>query len=251
MLDELCALLMPMTGARIAGRIGVKPPSLTCYLTARRVPSELKVLVDLYGLARGGGKGGDAPMPFSWEELATAYREAKGERVRTCPICGSPVPPEGGVNGGSGQPTPQKPAASDAPHVDQEEPKGKAVAGPDSPAVDAGMQTGVPVPSGEGDRHPGSEAESAVADVLARHLQGERIADAHVIIRHAGRTSKVEEVAVIIDSCRAVGLDEAAEAVLHHAGMRPLRDVIGLVRLLVETGRYVDANAVLRAAAAD
>ncbi|WP_405144044.1 hypothetical protein OG589_40585 [Sphaerisporangium sp. NBC_01403] len=106
---------------------------------------------------------------------------------------------------------------------------------------------GVPVPPSEGDRRH-SAPEWAAATELARYAEEGKMNDVRVILHHAGMTVAITEIPLIVDSCRAVGLNDAADTFLHFVGLRPVEEVLRIVRYLLSLKRYTDADAVAQTA---
>ncbi|MFI6505060.1 hypothetical protein [Nonomuraea typhae] len=109
----------------------------------------------------------------------------------------------------------------------------------------------LPVPPAEGDRQRKSETAQTTTtadnDLISRLERG-RHADVRFVLIDAGRNLPVFDVIRTVDYLRSGNQDEAAEAVLHHAGHRAAGDIYELALLLNSARRADDVESLLRAA---
>jgi hypothetical protein len=111
----------------------------------------------------------------------------------------------------------------------------------------------LPVPMLLGDRQPNGHLLPAWAplDELARYLKEGRTRDAWIILEHAGTSLPIEEVPGVVQACRRSGLQEAADTVLHYAGLRNKEAVLRLLKMLLLERRSHDVKLLLREAIGD
>ncbi|MFF4643634.1 hypothetical protein [Streptomyces sp. NPDC001389] len=109
----------------------------------------------------------------------------------------------------------------------------------------------VPVPLHEGDRPRTLAADTDWSEMrtLTGFLSEGRDRDAGLLLWRAGRTLSAPELVEAIGSCRAAGLDEAAESVLTSASERADKQaVLNIVAALRHAGREQDVEYLLTAA---
>ncbi|WP_204287593.1 helix-turn-helix domain-containing protein [Microbispora amethystogenes] len=238
MLRELRERVKDVSVEELAGRIHVRRSSLSGYLLANRLP-DLEIARSLYDEVHKQVALESGSMPFSREQLESAHRAAQ---VRLCNSC--PARTAGSVQCSEGAPAGSpKPAAADSRG------EGEPQIDPSIGAVVA--QDNLPVPYPEGDRQPDAAVPWAATSELLGQLEGGRAGDARIILLHVGTRLAIEEIPAAVDSCRAVGLNDAANAILNYAASRASKDVLHLARLLVSAGRQSDAETLLKAAATD
>ncbi|MFF4771988.1 hypothetical protein ACFY05_03945 [Microtetraspora fusca] len=227
--------------AVIGRQLNVHRSTLSLYFNGHRtVPPDLALR--LYAMARDeAAQNAAAHLPFSEQDLQTVLKMAKSS-CRRCPYYNS-------VARARSRDTDTTPAT---PNVPTEGTAGESSL-PDKPVPPSTADSvtalrKVPVPFAEGDRQPYAETRWPSIGVLIQHLRAERAADARVILHHAGLSAAIDDLPMIIDSCRRAGLTSSADTVLHYAGQRPHQEVLRIVWLFNAAERYPDANAVLQAA---
>lgn len=112
------------------------------------------------------------------------------------------------------------------------------------------LDTALPVPNGLGDRQYETQLSDGLGadnDLISR-LRSSRQADVRLLLEKAGRTLPVKEIPKIVDALRGQEQAEAAEVVLHHAGLRQKREVCELALLLNSRQRHGDLNLLLKSA---
>lgn len=223
MLRQLRDLLADLSLQEISKLTFVRPPTLSGYFNAARLPA-LQTAGKLYEMARERATAAGIAMPFDQEQLKTAHQNAQLKPCRSCPvrIVGARTAPV----------TVPEPATQSAP----------------MPTSSSTAEGSAPVPLSVGDRQRGSDSPWVTTGKLEQLLIEGKKDDARVIIQHAGISLEISEIPIAVDSCRAAGLDDAANAILHYAGSRVASEVLQLAHELITAGQYGDATTLLGAA---
>ncbi|MFC4126469.1 hypothetical protein [Nocardia rhizosphaerae] len=171
---------------------------------------------------------------ITWEYLRQLRRDiaislggiADAARLKAavaCPQCGTSAPAE--------------PADLTAQEADAEEGRG---------AVD------VPVPLSEGDRHinadiawPSRELLWAPASELAGYIVAGQLENSSRMIHHVGTDATPDEAANAVIACRDLDLMDAVAAIISYAGRREDREILQILRPLLDHERHADADALL------
>ncbi|MFE2639969.1 hypothetical protein ACFXKF_35320 [Streptomyces scopuliridis] len=113
------------------------------------------------------------------------------------------------------------------------------------------VQTTVPVPPSEGDRHPTIAADENWSElgILTGYLSEGRDRDAFIMLWSAATTLPAHDVPNVVIACRSAGLNDEADAVLTNAGRRDAQAVINIASAFHERRLYEDAGLVLASAA--
>ncbi|WP_194927341.1 hypothetical protein [Catenulispora pinisilvae] len=104
-----------------------------------------------------------------------------------------------------------------------------------------------PVQSRYADRHPvvGAAARWDGIDDVRQFLEAGRPQDAARLLDHAGSSLSAQEVQLSAASCRSLGFDDGAEAVLRSASRRGAEHVLDVVRELARAGQHADIAVLL------
>jgi len=230
------------TQADIARDAHQEPTTLSNHLNAGRIPDEA-LLRDFYSVVEKDASG-RGPLPHTLEFLLELRIRAKKKHCLCCSV-GYPV-------------------TTTSPQAKPPQPASHSVKGPDRmrarrlrrEARQHGFpipqgRAGVPVPRSKGDRHPADAAELTWSEtgVVARYLADGRKRDAGFLLWQAGASYSAAEIVVAVSSCRAAGLDDAAEAILINAAERTDRQaVLMIAAALDKAGRHGDVTFMLTAA---
>ncbi|WP_148710272.1 hypothetical protein [Streptomyces sp. 3211.6] len=244
----------PRTQAAIAASGFLVATSLSNHLNGGRIPDESLVRAFYRVIQDEVSAAGTAavPLPCSLEELLELRRLA---RVQHC----SCVPhPRAAPPGGSGTETPASPVSEPAPvrpslRAGRRRLRhGRALTR--TAVFAASARQRVPVPLQEGDRPRALVVDTDWTEMqtLTGFLSDGRRRDAGLLLWRAGRTLSAPELVEAISSCRAAGLDEAAESVLTSASERADKQaVLNIVAALRHAGREEDVEYLLTAATRD
>ncbi|MFB7432343.1 hypothetical protein ACFCZ5_13490 [Streptomyces microflavus] len=232
------------TQAEIAKEAHQAATTLSNHLNGGRIPDE-GLLREFYAAVEREVAGRE-PLPHSLSHLLELRAHAQKKHCECCQV--------------------GFPAATDEQH-DQEQP---AFPNPQNPpgqrrALRLLRQTRrrelsalreherVPVPLGEGDRHPAQGAELTWTEtgVVARFLADGRNRDAELLLWRAGAAYPADEVLKAVAACRSAGLRDAAETILINAAGRMDRQaVLNIAAALDHAGRPEDVSFLLAAAQA-
>ncbi|MEW1635768.1 hypothetical protein AB0469_17020 [Streptomyces sp. NPDC093801] len=244
----------PRTQAAIAASGFFVATSLSNHLNGGRVPDEplVKAFYDVIqdDVSATGTRG--LPLPCSLEELLELRRLA---RVQHC-AC---VPhPRTAAPGESKAETPASPVCEPAPGrpspgtVRRRLRRSNALSRTAVFAASARQRVPVPLPERDRPRALAADTDWSEMRTLTGFLSDGRHRDAGLLLWRAGRTLSAPEVVEAIGSCRAAGLDEAAESVLTSASERADKQaVLNIVAALRHAGREQDVEYLLTAATRD
>jgi hypothetical protein len=124
--------------------------------------------------------------------------------------------------------------------------KNGSVPGPRKSA-DLLSATEAPVLHGHADRRSavGAEASWDGIDDVLQLLEAGLPEDAARLLDHAGSSLSAKEVQSSAASCRSIGFDDGAEAVLRSASRRGAEHVVDVVRELTRAGQHIDIAVLL------
>ena len=213
--------------AAICRRVPLRSGTMSRFLSGERVPPRNtveQIYKAIEGMVRETAV--DDRLPFTLADLLTLRDRAA---IKHCPCC-----PEGRE---------EVPSATQRPGTGSVKPAAAGVPGEPVSVL--------PVPSARGDRQHMSvstPAQPPLTGTVQYLASGRRPEEIRVAIRYTGTVLPVAEVADAVGACRAVRLDETAEAILNHAGGRPLEDVLRLAQALYAQGLHLDVGILLNAA---
>ncbi|MHC3819282.1 hypothetical protein [Streptomyces sp. DT9] len=234
----------PRTQAQIAKDACQEPTTLSNHLNAGRIPDE-SLLRGFYAtVEKDAATSGKGPLPHTLDDLLVLRLDAKTKHCGCCTV-GYPAAAE----------QPEKPAQQPASPVVSHPGLARArrlrrrsrrreVSVPQE-------HTGVPVPLGEGDRHPTESAELTWPEtgLVARYLADGQNHEAGFLLWQAGASYSAPGIVEAVTSCRVAGLNDAAEAILVSVTERADRQaVLNVAAALNDAGRHGDVTFMLTAA---
>ncbi|MFJ6432588.1 hypothetical protein [Streptomyces sp. NPDC091416] len=233
----------PRTQAQIAKDACQEPTTLSNHLNAGRVPDESLLRSFYAAVEKDAATSGNGPLPHTLAELLDLRLDAKTKHCECC-VVGYPATVE--------------------PSDTTQQPASRIVANPglararrlrrrarrrEIPVPQE--DTGAPVPRREGDRRPTESAELTwpEAKLVARYLADGQNHEAGFLLWQAGASYSAPGIVEAVTSCRAAGLDDAAETILISVTERADRQaVLNVVAALDHAGRHRDVTFMLTAA---
>ncbi|MFI6119413.1 hypothetical protein ACIBCU_06100 [Streptomyces sp. NPDC051064] len=231
------------TQADIARDAHQEPTTLSNHLNAGRIPEE-SLLRDFYAVVAKDASG-SGPLPHTLEFLLDLRIHAKKKHCACCSV-GYPATSES-----TQTEPPQQPASRSGRNPDLVRARHLRRGARRHTFPGPRERTGVPVPRGEGDRHPADSAELTWSEtgVVARYLADGQKRDAGFLLWQAGTSYSAAEIVVAVSSCRTAGLHDAAEAILINVAERADRQaVLNIAAALNQAGRHDDVAFMLTAA---
>ncbi|MFE6700736.1 hypothetical protein [Streptomyces sp. NPDC057718] len=230
------------TQAEIAKAAHQAATTLSNHLNGGRIPDEA-LLRGFYAAVEQEVAGGE-PLPHSLNHLLELRTRAQKKHCECCQV-GFPAPTDAlqdqgqPASSGTENPTPQRRALRALRRTRRRE----------LSALREHQQ--VPVPPGEGDRHPTDSAELTwpEANVVARYLADGQSRDAELLLWKAGAAYSAEELLEAVTACHSAGLPDAAETILVNAAGRTDRQaVLNIAAAFDHAGRPEEVSFLLAAA---
>lgn len=228
------------TQAKIAKDAHQEPTTLSNHLNGGRIPEET-LLRDFYAVVEKDAAG-LAPLPHTLDALLELREHAKMKHCECCTV----GYPDATDQAAQDQPAP--PIVRNPDLVQARRLHGRVRRHEISVPQE---RIGVPVPLGEGDRHPADAAELTWAEtaVVARYLADGQKHDAGFLLWQAGTSYSATDIVQAVGSCRAADLHDAADALLINAAERADRQaVLNITAALNDAGRHSDVTFMLTAA---
>lgn len=229
----------PRTQTAIARDAVLAATTLSNHLNGGRIPEE-RLLRDLYKVMEEDANANGLLVPYTLDSLLELRSHALKKHCRCCTV---------------GYP----PAEADEPATQTARSRFRSrrlrmrlAHRREIKALSAQMK--VPVPRQEGDRHLAETAVITWAElgVVTHYLAEGRNRDADIMLWRAGASFSADEVLSVVASCRAAGLEDAAETVLITAAEREDKQaVLNISAAFQQAGRHEDVALILAAAARD
>ncbi|MCX4534874.1 hypothetical protein OHA79_19275 [Streptomyces sp. NBC_00841] len=230
----------PRTQAKIAGDAHQAATTLSNHLNGGRIPEEA-LLQGFYEVIEKDAAGGE-PLPHTLAALLELRIHAQKKHCECCSVGYPPDHDDEAERPASGT-VRMSPVRRRALLLGRQTRRRKL----SLPQT----QMRVPVPRAEGDRHPSEAAELTWTEtgVVAGYLADGRNRDADLLLWRAGTSYSADDILKAVTSCRAAGLQNAAEAILISAAERTdKRAVMNITAAFNHAGRHDDVGILLAAA---
>ncbi|MGZ2356108.1 hypothetical protein LRE75_05260 [Streptomyces sp. 372A] len=232
----------PRTQVDIARDAHQEPTTLSNHLNGGRIP-DIALLRDFYAVVeKDASEAGLGPLPHTLDTLFELRVHAKKKHCACCAV-GYPSASEDSAQERPASPVVENPGLARARRLRRRALR-REISLPPKPS-------GVPVPLGQGDRHPADAAELSWPEtrLVAGYLAAGRKHDAGFLLWQAGTSYAAADIVRAVTSCRTAGLHDAAEAILINVAERADRQaVLNVAAALGDAGRHEDVTFVLSAA---